>query len=200
MSFKPPIPVSKNLLLEGYQTLNQLWDRSLFPKDLELHYFLHWFAVYQGNLIQAPRSLQIHHDDLQNHFRQFGFPRKTYGLRYFWDALVEKNKYASFEANFYEFFSRFNGETEFTPEENKRLIQLWQSRFPFKTLLAHYALWAVREHKPKDWVLKKMNYSRRDHLRLLGSLLNTKARDGFWLAPLNPSPEEIQSHCRRNSA
>jgi hypothetical protein len=200
MSFKPLAPVSKMNLLEGYQTLNELWDRSLFPKDLELHYFLHWFAVYQGNIDHASHALQIQDNHLQDPFRRFGFFHKTYGLRYFWEALVKKNKHASFESNFYEFFGRFNGETQFSPEENNHLITLWQSRFPFKTLLAHYALWAIRAAKSKGWVRGKLNYSYREHLRLLTSVLDAKTQNGFWLAPLEPRPEEIDSHRRRNSA
>ena len=180
-------------LLEGYQTLNELWNRGLFPSDLELHYFLHWFTLYQGNIAQAAQGLQIHRNNMQGHFQQFGLSRKTSGLRQSWQRLMEKNGGDSFETNFYRFYRRFNGETKFTPEENGHLITLWQSKFPFKTLLGHYALWAIRTGKPKDWFQTKLNYTYRHHIRLLKALLNSKVRDGFWLAPLKPTADEIYS-------
>ncbi|HXL72381.1 MAG TPA: hypothetical protein VN963_02040 [bacterium] len=193
-------PHSKMSLLENYQTLNELWDRGLFPSDLELHYFLHWFTHYRGNVTQTAKGLRIHRGNMQGRFRQFGLTDKTSGLRHSWQRLTEQNREASFESNFYSFYGRFNGETKFTPEENGRLIALWQSKFPLKTLLAHYALWVVRTHKPKDWFEKKLDYTARHHFRLLKDLLNSKIRDGFWLAPLKPNPDEIYSRRRGNTA
>jgi hypothetical protein len=185
-------------LMDGYKTLNVLWDRGLVPKDLELHYFLHWFVLYEGNIVQTASALRVHRNNIQGHFRKFGFANKTYSLRDRWVALLEDHWEDSFETNFFKFFSRFNTETKFTPDENAHLAALWQSKFPFKTLLAHYALWAVRAHKPADWVQKKLDYSYRHHLRLLTSLLSTKTRNGFWLSPLKPSVEEIYSERYRN--
>jgi hypothetical protein len=198
MPFKAPSNFSKANLLQGYKTLNQLWNRDLLPKDLERHYFLHWFVAYQGNIIQTAEALQIHRNTIQGHFVQFGFSNKSVRLRHFWQMLLKKNKKTSFESNFLKFYDRFGGKTKFTPEENKRLIQLWQTRFSFKTLMAHYLLWALRTGKTKDWIQKKLNYSERHRIRLLTTILNPKTRDGFWLIPLKPAAEEIYSPRYRN--
>jgi hypothetical protein len=198
MSFKTPTPFNKANLLQGLQALNKLWARGLFPKDLERHYFLHWFVVYQGNIIQTAKALQIHRNTIQGHFLQFGFSNKSVRLRHSWQMLLEKNKNASFESNFLKFYNQFGGKTKFTPEENKILITLWQTKFSFKTLMAHYLLWALRAGKTKDWVQKKLDYSDRHRIRLLTSILNSKNRDGFWLAPLKPSIQEIYSARYRN--
>ena len=64
MPFKAPSNFSKANLLQGYKTLNQLWNRDLLPKDLERHYFLHWFVAYQGNIIQTAEALQLAGDDI----------------------------------------------------------------------------------------------------------------------------------------
>lgn len=198
MAFKTPAAFLKTNLLQGFETLNKLWNRNLLPKDLERHYFLHWFVVYQGNIIQTAKALQIHRNTIQGHFSQFGFSNKSVRLRHSWQMLIEKNKKASFESNFIKFYDQFGGKTKFTPEENKKLIQLWQTKFSFKTLMTHYLLWALRTEKTKDWIQKKLNYSERHRIRLLTSILNPKTRDGFWLASLKPDPEEIYSIRYRN--
>ena len=198
MSFKTPIPFNKTNLLQGLQALNQLWARGLFPKDLERHYFLYWFVVYQGNIIQTAKALQIHRNTIQGHFLKFGFSNKSVRLRHSWQVLLEKNKSTPFESNFLKFYNQFGGKTKFTPEENKILITLWQTRFSFKTLMAHYLLWALRTHKTKEWVQKKLDYSDRHRIRLLTSVLHSKNRDGFWLAPLKPLTQEIYSARYRN--
>jgi hypothetical protein len=198
MSFKPPLLLSNTDLLQGLQSLNKLWARGLFPKDLERHYFLHWFVVYQGNIIQTAKALQIHRNTIQGHFLQFGFSNKSILLRHSWQVLIEKNKKTPFESNFLKFYNQFGGKTKFSPEENKNLITLWKTKFSFKTLMAHYLLWALRHDKSKEWVQKKLDYSDRHRIRLLTSVLTPKNRDGFWLAPLKPSSQEIYSDRYRN--
>lgn len=199
MSFKTPAAFSKVHLLKGFKTLNGLWNRNLLPKDMELHYFLYWFVIYDGNISYAAEKLHVHRNTIEGHFKKFGFANKAHLLRHFWQTLVEKNTNASFESNFYHFCFLFNYETKFTQAENKFLIALWKTKFLFKTLLAHYALWAIRVHKPKDRFEKKLGFTYRHHIRILGSVLDTKTRDGFWLAHLKPTHEEIYSTCYRNA-
>jgi hypothetical protein len=198
MPFKAPASISKIQLYQSLQVLNQLWNRNLLPKNLERHYFLHWFVVYQGNIIQTAKALQIHRNTIQGHFLKFGFSNKSVRLRHSWQMLMEKNEKMPFESNFLKFYNQFDGKTKFIPEENKRLIQLWQTKFSFKTLMAHYLLWALRTQKTKDWIQKKLGYSERHRIRLLTSILNPKTRDGFWLASLKPRATEIYSARYRN--
>ena len=193
MSFKKPSSFSKTNLLQGLKALNKLWDRNLFPEDLERHYYLHWFVVYQGNIIETAEGLQIHRNTIQGHFLKYGFSKKSVRLRHSWQKLIENNKKSSFETNFLKFYLRFGGKPKFTPEENKHLIGLWQTKFPYKTLKTHNLLWALRTHKTKEWVQKKLNYSNRHHIRLLTSILKHNTRNNFWLAPLKPSFKEIYS-------
>jgi hypothetical protein len=198
MPFKAPASFSKTQLLQGFEILTRLWNRNLLPKDLERHYFLHWFVVYDGNIIKTAEALQIHRNTIQGHFLEFGFSKKSVRLRHSWQVLAEKNKKAIFESNFFKFSRQFGGKTKFTPEENKFLIKLWQTKFSFKTLTTHYLLWTIRTQKPKEWIQKKLGYSNRHRIRLLTSTLNPKTRDGFWLAPLKPCLQEIYTPRYRN--
>ena len=186
-------------LLKSYQTLNKLWHRGLLPNDLKLHYFLHWFAFYNGNILRTGRELHIHRNTIEGHFKQFGFSGKVYNLLHSWQRLAEKNKKASFPAVFFKFYRRY-GKPKFTPEENRRLTALWQIRFPFKALRTHYALWGIRAAQPMEWVQKKLGHSQRNHLRLLAPLRNSKTGYGFWLSPLKPRFEETTLSRRKHRA
>jgi hypothetical protein len=200
MLFKVPPVFSKSDLLKGFKVLDQLWKRNLLPEDLERHYFLYWFIVYKGNIIKTAQALQVHRNTIQWHFMKFGFANKAVLLRHSWQKMTEKNKKASFESSFLKFYDQFAGGIKLNREENKILIALWQTQFSFKTLNAHYLLWALRAEKPKTWVQDKLNYSNRHRLRRLTSVLDSKTRDGFWLAPLKPLRNEIygRSYLTRN--
>lgn len=179
--------------MKGLSTLNRLWSRGLFPEDLERHYFLHWFVIYKGNIIQTAKALDIHRNTIQGHFLELGYSKKSVKLRHTWQQMDQKLKKSSFENKFHGFYNRFSGKPRFSPDENTALIGLWQAKFPFKTLTPHYLLWSIRSGKPKDWIEKKMGYSYRHKARLLSSIVKPKTRDGFWLSPLKPQLKEIYS-------
>jgi hypothetical protein len=191
LSFKIPSGISKSKWLQGLSTLNGLWKRGLFPEDLERHYFLHWFVIYKGNIIQTAKALDIHRNTIQGHFLELGYSKKSVKLRHTWQEM--EGKKGSFETKFFNFYNRFGGKPRFSTQENAALIGLWQTKFPFKTLTPHYLLWAIRSGKPKDWVEKKLGYSYRHRARLLSYVIKTKDRDGFWLSPLKPQVKEIYS-------
>ncbi len=193
MSFKAPSSISKPKWLQGLQTLNRLWERGLLPEDLEKHYFLHWFVVYSGNILKTAQALQIHRNTIQGHFLSLGFSRKSVLLRHQWQAISHKNPRFSFEKNFFIYYSRFGKKPFMSIKENNRLIGLWQTKFPYKTLVAHYLLWSQRAGKSKEWVRKKLGYSFRHRARLLSQLVHLKCRDGFWLSPLKPISFNIRS-------
>jgi hypothetical protein len=190
------VSFSKKRLLEGYRTLNQLWQKGLLPYDLELHYFLHWFAFYGGKTSHAARALQISRNGMEKHLGRSGFQGQGFQLRRSWKRLTGKNKKNSFESNFLRFYRQAGGKPKFTPEENGRLAALWQTGFPFKSLLAHYAFWGVRAGKPKLWVQNQLGYSKRNYQRYLNSIRNPTG-NGFWLALLKPRPNEIYSRIGR---
>ncbi len=193
MPFKIPGTVPKPKWNNGLSILNRLWKRALFPEDLERHYFLHWFVVYKGNIIQTAKALQIHRNTIQGHFLDLGYSKKSVKLRHAWQKLNEKSPKTPFEKKFLSFYNRFGAKPRFSPDENAALVGLWQVKFPFKTLTPHYLLWSIRSHKPKDWIQKKMGYSYRHRARLLSHVLKPKSRDGFWLSPLKPQVQEIYS-------
>ena len=192
MAFKVPTAVPKPKWLKGLSTLNRLWKRGLFPDDLERHYFLHWFVIYKGNIIQTAKALQIHRNTIQGHFLELGYSKKSVRLRHAWQKLQEKSK-PPFESKFLAFYKTFGRNPPFSTEENAGLVGLWQAKFPFKTLTPHYLLWAIRSAKPKGWVEKTLGYSYRHKARLLSEVLKSKSRDQFWLSPLKPKVEEIYS-------
>ena len=191
MSFKIPSGVPRSKWLQGLSTLNGLWKRGLFPEDLERHYFLHWFVIYKGNIIQTAKALDIHRNTIQGHFLELGYSKKSVKLRHTWQEMEAKK--GSFETKFFNFYNRFGGKPRFSAQESSSLVGLWQAKFPFKTLTPHYLLWTIRSGKPKNWVEKKLGYSYRHRARLLSSLLKPKTRDGFWLSPLKPQVKEIYS-------
>lgn len=193
MAFKPPVTISKPKWIQGISALNRLWKHGLVPEDLERHYFLHWFVIYKGNIIQTAKALQIHRNTIQGHFLQLGYSKKSVRLRHAWQALNEKSKNVSFEKKFHQFYLKFALKPKFSPEENKTLVELWQTKFPFKTLTPHYLLWAIRVGKSKEWVQKELGYSYRHRARLLSHLLKPQSRDGFWLSPIKPLVKEIYS-------
>lgn len=193
MAFKIPTAVPKSSWLKGLSALNRLWKRGLFPEDLERHYFLHWFVIYKGNIIQTAKALDIHRNTIQGHFLELGYSKKSVKLRHSWQKMTEDSSKLPFEKQFHVFYNRYSGKPRFSAEENAALIGLWQAKFPFKSLTPHYLLWAIRSGKPKDWVEKKMGYSYRHKARLLSNILKPKSRDGFWLAPLKPQIQEIYS-------
>src|SRR6185295_2199003 len=127
MSFKAPSPISRPKWLQGLSTLNRLWKRGLFPKDLERHYFLHWFVVYNGNIIKTAKALQIHRNTIQGYFLDLGYSNKSVKLRHQWRALNEKSKNSSFEKKFYSFYQQFSKKPRFSSEENAGLVGLWQT-------------------------------------------------------------------------
>ena len=196
MTNKITISPNKKSWINGLSILGQLWKRGLFPKDLERHYFLHWFVIYDGNIIKTAKALEIHRNTIQGHFLQLGYSKKSVQLRHSWQKL--NNTSQPFDKKFQIFYEKFSPKTRFTPQENAGLVALWQTRFPFKTLTPHYLLWAIRAGKSKDWVLKTMGYSYRHRARLLSHLLKPKSRDAFWLSPLKPTSKEIYSARYRN--
>ncbi len=193
MAFKQPSQISKSKWISGLKTLNRLWKRGLQPDDLVRHYFLHWFVVYNGNIIKTAKALQIHRNTIQGYFLDLGYSNKSVKLRHEWQELNEKSKNSSFEKKFYAFYQKFSKRPRFSADENAGLVGLWQTLFPFKTLTPHYFLWAVRVGKSKDWVQKELGYSYRHRARLMNPVLKPKTRDGFWLSPLRPQVTEVYS-------
>jgi hypothetical protein len=193
MAFKIPKISSKSEWVQGLSALNRLWKRGLLPENLRRHYFLHWFVLYKGNIIQTAKALQIHRNTIQGHFLALGYSKKSVKLRHAWQKLDEKFPKLPFQKKFHSFYTCFTGKIRFSPDENKALVGLWKIRFPFKTLTPHYLLWSIRSGKPKNWVQKKMGYSYRHRARLLSHVLKPKSRDGFWLSPLKPLLKEVYS-------
>lgn len=193
MAFKKPSGISRPKWIHGLGTLNRLWKRGLLPGDLERHYYLHWFVVYKGNIIQTAKALGIHRNTIQGHFLDLGYSKKSVRLRHAWQRLQGSSKSVSLEKKFQGFYQKFGRKPALSPDENAGLVGLWQNRFPFKTLMPHYFLWAIRQGKPLEWVQKKLDYSYRHRARLISPLLNPNSRDGFWLSPLKPQVKEIYS-------
>lgn len=192
MAFKTPTQVPKSNWEQGLSVLSKLWQRGLFPNDLRRHFFLHWFVIYKGNIIQTAKALDIHRNTIQGHFLDLGYSKRSVKLRHAWQILMDR-KGSDFKTKFHQFYGRVGRQPKFSPGENAALVGLWQIKFPFKTLNPHYLLWTIRSKKPKDWIEKKLGYSYRHRARLLSQVLKPKSRDGFWVSPLRPKIEEIYS-------
>ena len=90
-----------------------LFVRGLLPNDLKLHYFLHWFAFYNGNILRTGRELHIHRNTIEGHFREFGFSGKAYTLRILGNGWRRKTRKPFFR----RLFSSF---TAVTANQNSR--------------------------------------------------------------------------------
>ncbi|HET9870709.1 MAG TPA: hypothetical protein VFR02_09475, partial [bacterium] len=90
---------------EGLLVLNRLWQRGLFPADLEKHYFLHWFVIYGGNIIKTAAALKIHRNTIQGHFLKLGYSRRSVKLRHAWQKLGSAK--GPFESRFGAFYRKF---------------------------------------------------------------------------------------------
>jgi hypothetical protein len=183
---------------KAFETLDGIWSRGLLPYSLERHYFLYWFAVHQGDIEPMAEALEAHRNTIQFHFERFGFNEKSDLLRKNWRVLMEKKKSHSFEVKFLKFYQINEIKNQLRARENKTLIGLWQSGFSFQTIGAHYMLWALRNHRTKEWIQKKLGYSSHHCMRVLVTVLNPQTANGRWLAPLNPHPDEIYSRGPRN--
>jgi hypothetical protein len=189
---KPQATPSTRKWRDGLLQLNQLWQRGFFPDDLEKHYFLHWFVVYKGNIIKTAEALKIHRNTIQGHFLKLGYSRKSVKLRHAWQGLTEKSK-APFDKLFFVFYQKFAVKPRLSAEDNAKLIGLWQTRFPYKMLMHHYLLWALRNKKTKTWIQSQLGYSYRHQTRILSQIGQPKSKTSYWLSPLKPKPLEIYS-------
>lgn len=176
----------------GFSTLDHLWKKGLFPKDLKRHYTLYWFVTYDGNIIKTAAALQIHRNTIQAHFPQLGFGGRAIRLRHSWQRLGRKSS-GAFNNRFYTFYSRFSSRPKLTRPESTALTGLWQTGFPYKILIHHYLLWGLRSKKNKLWLQSRLGYSYRQLVRMLGQILKAKAKQAFWLSPLKPKYTEIYS-------
>jgi hypothetical protein len=177
---------------QGFLVLDRLWKKGFFPGDFKRHYILHWFVVYNGNIIRTAQALQIHRNTIQGHFFELGYGKKFIRLRHAWQIYLKESK-QSFEKRFYRFYRQFSPKSKFSSSESARLLALWQSSFPYKILKHHYLLWALRNKKTKVWIQSHLGYSHRHQARLLGQIVKSKSAQAFWLSPLKPKLSEIYS-------
>jgi len=184
--------------LHVFDVLDRIWARDMVPWNLEQHYFLFWFIFYQGDIQRIADGLDVHRNTIQFQLDRFGILGKSEELLKIWAELAVENKKTAYELNFLKLYQMYNGKSKVTPAENKILIRLWQAGFSFKTLGAHYMLWALRNEKSKEWLQKKLGYSSHHCMRVLVSILDPNSTTGLWLAPLKPNPSEIYSRGPRN--
>ena len=184
-------------LLEGFSALHGLWDKGLFPEDLKHHYVLYWFVVYDGNIIRMAQALQIHRNTVHGHFRELGHKRNSIQLRREWQEIREKSS-GSFEKKFFHFYRRTATKSKLSMSENGELISLWRTLFPYKILIHHYLLWAVRRKRSKAWLQSKLGYSYRNLALLFAKIIKPQTRPAFWLSPLKLQASEIYSERYRS--
>src|SRR5258708_15435410 len=135
LTFKAPFQVSRSKWISGLSILSRLWKRGLQPEDLKRHYFLHWFVIYRGNIIQTAKALQIHRNTIQGHFLEMGYSKKSVRLRHAWQKLSKKSKKLSFEKKFHQFYNQFGRKPRFSPEENAGMVGLWHAQFSSNILM-----------------------------------------------------------------
>jgi hypothetical protein len=182
--------VNRNDLM-GFGVLEKNWAKGSVPKDLERHYFLYWFALHSGDVDHIAETLEVHRNSIQFQFDRLGLSARSDALRKFWLILAQDPQKNSFESDFLKFLQMDAPQVLLASDENKVLIELWKSGFPFRALTAHYILWALRGGKSKLWIQKKVGFSSHHCMRILVSALDPRSENGRWLAPLKPMREEV---------
>jgi hypothetical protein len=184
--------------LQIFNILDRIWARDAVPWNLEQHYFLFWFIFYHGDIQRVAEGLDVHRNTVQFQFDRFGISEKSDQILKLWADLAVKKKDA-YESTFFRLYKMYNSKSKVTSSENKNLIRLWKAGFSFKTLNAHYMLWALRNEKSKEWLQKKLGYTSHHYMRVLVSILDPNSTTGLWLAPLKPNPSEIYARGPKNS-
>ena len=72
---------------KGLEMLNAFWKSGCEPDDMERHFFLTWFALSDGRILQAVRDMKLHRNTFQNYLAKFKLARQTIRLRRLWQKL-----------------------------------------------------------------------------------------------------------------
>jgi HAMP domain-containing protein len=176
---------------KGLETLNLFWKSGCEPDDMERHFFLTWFALSDGRILQAVRDMGLHRNTFQNYLAKFRLARQTIRLRRLWQKLDDGKGAKTFNARMLAFYRQTTKTPTITPAQNEALIGLWKTGFPSKMLMPHFVLWGIRSGKSREWLRKKLDFSNRHLIRVLSRIAQPKSADAFWLAPLKPKAVEL---------
>jgi len=176
---------------KGLLALNHFWKAGYMPDDMERHFFLTWFALSEGRILQAVQAMQLHRNTFQNYLSKFRLARQTIRLRRLWQDLDDGKGAKTFGTRMGSYYKKTTPKPALTPEQNKDLIGLWKTGIPSKMLMPHYVLWAIRAGKSREWIRKKLDFSNRHLIRVLSRVAQPKSKDHFWLSPLKPKAQEL---------
>jgi len=176
---------------KGLETLNAFWKAGCRPDDMERHFFLTWFALSEGRILQAVHDMGLHRNTFQNYLAKFRLSRQTIRLRHLWQQLDDAKGPKTFNTRMMAFYRKTTPKPTITPAQNEALIGLWKTGFPSKMLMPHFVLWAIRSGKGRDWVRKELDFSNRHLIRVLSRISQPKSADAFWLSPLKPKAVEL---------
>jgi HAMP domain-containing protein len=175
----------------GLETLNAFWKAGYQPDDMERHFFLTWFALSEGRILQAVRDMGLHRNTFQNYLAKFRLARQTIRLRRLWQKLDDGKGAKTFNARMMAFYKKTTPKPAVTPAQNEALIGLWKTGFPSKMLMPHFVLWGIRVGKSREWLRKELDFSNRHLIRVLSRIAQPKSKDAFWLGPLKPKAVEL---------
>jgi hypothetical protein len=176
---------------KGLEALNAFWKGGFRPDDMERHFFLTWFALSDGRILQAVREMKLHRNTFQNYLAKFRLARQTIRLRRLWQKLDDGKGERTFLTRMMAFYRKTTPKPSVTPAQNEALVGLWKTGFPSKMLMPHFVLWGIRAGKSREWLRKELDFSNRHLIRVLSRIAQPRSKDAFWLAPLKPKALEL---------
>jgi len=167
--------------------MGNLWKRGLVPADLEKHFYLTWFAYWNGNVFRWAKASGIHRNTLILIFQEKLRKSSTIQLRELWFRIQSQSSKKGFADRLHAFYQKVASAPRFTKAESEGLSNLWLMGFPFKLLRIHYVLWAAREGLNKPEMMKKLGLGVRSLARIKASGGKPGSPAWKWFAPLKPT-------------
>lgn len=173
----------------GLKTLNTLWEKGFFPKELYQHFISTWFCYYNCNASPLCRGLKLHRNTALRILRKTGIG-KTYRERLAWRHIRERFSKKTFDFCVAVFYKNHRGKPAFSPAVNKDLVYLWLTGIPFEAIRPHFILWLLRGGKSQGEITKIAKIGIRTLHRIRYGSNAKGSMIVKWLNPLKPKMKD----------
>lgn len=180
---------SQAALKAGLKSLDSVWAAGGAVKDIQIHLFLTWFLLFEGNLFKSSSSAGIHRNSMIYIFKENRKGFKAFHWRRLWDGICLEHPKEAFDVRLGRFWKNQGFELTLTRGQNKALIGLWKTGFPYKMIRASFWLWALKSGKERAWIMERLGFDHRNSFHYWGTKFkNSDSKTDYWFAPLKSSP------------
>jgi len=198
-SFLPFLPstkpeFSRPKLKAGLLTLNELWEEGYDPLTVRHHHHLTWFALKNANIRESSKVIGWSAQNfLTVYFRKYLVYTSPHQWRRILKDLHDRSPGASFPVLLDLFLKAAHVRIRFTEAQNKRLIELWKTGFPYRMLRPSFLLWASRTGQSPRFVIKRLALQHHlSYLEIFPRLTKLQPDLARWFAPLKPTSKDWQ--------